>query len=53
MFHNDVIPFIFERNADVGQESLGRFTHNHGREELAAKPGSASWRDGSLNDGNL
>lgn len=53
MLHDHKVSFVFERNTDVSQESVGRLTHDHGAEELTAKPSATPWRYRSLNDGNL
>jgi hypothetical protein len=53
MFDNDKISFILERDTQINQESISRLTHDHCAKELATKPGTASGRNGSLDEGNL
>lgn len=42
MLDDDVVSFVFVRDAKVTEECVGRFPHHHGGEELAAEPGTAS-----------
>lgn len=35
------------------KDGVGGLAHDHGREQLAAQPGTATWGNTSLNDGNL
>ena len=53
MLYDNEVPFIFIWDAEIPQESISRLAHDHGAEELAAKPSSTSGRDRSLNDGDL
>lgn len=53
MLHDDVIAFIFEWNSEIGEEGISRLPHDHGGEELAAKPSTTSWGDGSLDNSDL
>lgn len=53
MLHDDEVAFIFIRNADIVQESLGGFAHDHGAEKLSTEPGATSGRDACFDDGNL
>ena len=53
MLYDNEVPFIFIWDAEIPQESISRLAHDHGAEELAAKPSSTSGGDGSLNDGDL
>ena len=43
MFDNDVVFFFFVRDTEVAEEGIGRLTHDHGREELAAEPCTAAF----------
>lgn len=53
MLHDNVVTFVFVRDAEVVQESIGRLAHDHGAEELTTEPGTAAWRDACLDDGDL
>lgn len=53
MLHHDKITLIIEWNTEISQEGIGRLSHNHGGEELAAEPSSTAWRDGGLDNGDL
>ena len=53
MLHDDEVFFVLERDTEIGQKRIGRLSHDHGAEELATKPSSASRRDGCFNDSNL
>lgn len=53
VLHNHKVALVFERNAEVIEEGIGGLAHNHGAEELASEPSTASWSNASLDDGNL
>ena len=53
MLHNHKVSFVLEWHTKISQESISGLAHDHGAEQLATEPSSASWRDGSFNDGNL
>jgi hypothetical protein len=48
-----VLAGILIRHADLPQESVGRLTHDHGGEELAAEPSATTGGYIGLDDGNL
>ena len=53
MLHNNEVSLILKWDTEINQECISRLAHNHSAEELATEPSSTTWRDGSLNDGNL
>lgn len=53
MLHYNEIALIFVWDAEVVQESVGGLAHDHGAEELATEPGTTTWGDTCLDDGNL
>lgn len=53
MLHNNVVTFVLVRNAEVVEERISWLAHDHGAEELAAEPGTASRGDAGLYEGNL
>ena len=48
---DDKVAFVVVRDTDVAEEGVGGFAHHHGGEELAAEPGTTTWRDGGLGQG--
>lgn len=53
VLHHYEVAFILVWHANVTKESIGRLAHDHGREELAAKPSTAAGGNTGLNDGDL
>ena len=52
MADDDVGLVFVVRDTDFVEEEVGGLADHHGREELAAEPGSAARGDGLLNDGD-
>ena len=48
-----VIAGVLIRHANLPQKGIGRLTHDHGREELATEPSTATRGDVGLDDSNL
>ena len=48
---DDKVAFVVVGDTDVAEEGVGGFAHHHGGEELAAEPGTTTWRDGGLGQG--
>merc|ERR1712227_1092501 len=48
-----VFASVLVRHANLPQERVGRLTHDHGGEELAAEPSTTTRGDIGLDDGNL
>jgi len=48
-----VLASVLVRHTDLSQESISRLTHDHGREELATEPSTATRGDIGLDDSNL
>lgn len=53
MLDDNKVSFILKWNTEISQECISWLSHNHGAEELTSEPSSASWRDGSFDDGDL
>lgn len=51
--HDVVLVAVVKWDTDFGQEVLAGLADNHGREELAAQPGTTTGRDALLNDSDL
>ena len=50
MFDNHIVAFIVIWNAKIVEEEISGFAHHHCREELAAEPGTTTFRERSADD---
>jgi hypothetical protein len=53
MLHGNPVAVVLIRNTNLVEEQLGWLAHDHGAEELAAKPSTSARSDTGFNDGNL